>query len=638
MDTRLANHLLWRLRHRAEADAIDHAVERGILVEELRTAGGRKVRTFTPGPAVAGKSEAEISRLVQHGASASSRRDSVAEDDEFGIALEAVEQAPAGRGAEGLRKGTAAAQACADRLPDTASLLQSVRRSAEPLRAVDVATMLLLAQSITMRATPVGEILEALRFPSPIMTITGRVAGFEEGLLDLLGRGLILPGNVATCKGYDLTRDGYGLRFSQVPDPRWCVVVFQGQGFDADDEEKSERRIAIAARSAYPILGVAESENGMPELLRRVARINLVCGPIDTAIIRETMRAVLGEVPEGIIPHANASVLTLSDLALAIRPGTSVGRALDILVALARMRMSSATTDESGSGAADKNSGRKTSNTTASKSGRGNPGSGSERIEPDALTGTARDRFIPCIETLTGYGKARDWALDLKDDLTLWRGGTLDWESMSVKLLLSGPPGTGKTSFAKALCNTLRVPLIATSVATWLEPGYLGDVLKRMSAAFAEAEADAPSILFIDEIDGIGKRGTAGEWSRYWDSIVNRLLELLDGSGKTDGVIVVAATNTQDAIDRALLRSGRLEAHIAISQPDTAALIGILRHHLKEDLASVVASAAPQLEFPAAVGAVDFAEVIDAGSMPGKPPETSSRRRPDEGKGGNPSW
>ncbi len=88
-----------------------------------------------------------------------------------------------------------------------------------------------------------------------------------------------------------------------------------------------------------------------------------------------------------------------------------------------------------------------------------------------------------------------------------------------------------------------------------------------MSAAFAEAEAAAPTILFIDEIDGLGKRGSSGEWSSYWDSIVNRALELLNGAAKTSGVIVVGATNNPDAIDRALLRSRRLETHIAIPRP-----------------------------------------------------------------------
>ncbi|EMS95495.1 ATPase central domain-containing protein [Agrobacterium tumefaciens str. Cherry 2E-2-2] len=196
------------------------------------------------------------------------------------------------------------------------------------------------------------------------------------------------------------------------------------------------------------------------------------------------------------------------------------------------------------------------------------------------------------VETLSGYGEARDWALDLKEDLQIWRDGGLPWSEMSTKLLLSGPPGTGKTTYARALCNSLQVPLLVTSVASWLEPGYLGDVLKRISKAFELARENAPVILFIDEIDNIGSRsaGRREQHDDYWRSLINRLLELLDGTSKTDGVIIVAATNLPEKIDPALLRSGRLEKHVAIPLPDTEALVGILAHHLGDDLAGVLAS------------------------------------------------
>lgn len=99
----------------------------------------------------------------------------------------------------------------------------------------------------------------------------------------------------------------------------------------------------------------------------------------------------------------------------------------------------------------------------------------------------ARSTPVVSVETLAGYGKARDWALDLKTDLAAWKAGTVLWSDLSSKLLLSGPPGTGKTTFARALGNTLQLPVFATSVATWLEASHLGDVLKRMRDCFEEA-------------------------------------------------------------------------------------------------------------------------------------------------------
>jgi cell division protease FtsH len=232
-----------------------------------------------------------------------------------------------------------------------------------------------------------------------------------------------------------------------------------------------------------------------------------------------------------------------------------------------------------------------------SKTGGGKKAAGPsfERIEPEAARqeeGTsASDVAILRVETLSGFGLAKDWAIDLRTDLPIWSKGDVAWSEMSTRLLLSGPPGTGKTTFARALCNTLQLPLLATSVGRWLESSYLGDVLSSMAGTFEAAKAAAPCILFVDEADNVGRRSNSSrDFGDYWDSIVNRMLELLDGATKTDGVIIVAATNAPEKIDPALLRSGRLERHIVVPPPDREALTGILRHHLGRDVTTVLAS------------------------------------------------
>lgn len=132
---------------------------------------------------------------------------------------------------------------------------------------------------------------------------------------------------------------------------------------------------------------------------------------------------------------------------------------------------------------------------------------------------------------------------------------------MSTKLLLSGPPGTGKSMFARSLCNSLQVPMFATSVSTWLEPVSPGNIVRRIKGAFAESVAHQPAILFIDGIDGIGRRSDSDrDHAYYGNALVNCLLELLDGTASTTGVIVVAATNYPDIIDRALFEVGQARA------------------------------------------------------------------------------
>lgn len=192
----------------------------------------------------------------------------------------------------------------------------------------------------------------------------------------------------------------------------------------------------------------------------------------------------------------------------------------------------------------------------------------------------------PRLEDLAGYGEAKTWGLSLTKDIGTWREGSLAWSDVDRGLLLSGPPGTGKTLFAGALARSCGAHLVATSVARWQAAGHLNDTLKAMRKSFEEAIAHKPSILFIDEFDGISDRARnmGTEHETYWAQVINFLLELIDGHDRLEGVVVIGATNHPDAIDAALLRPGRLDHHIRISLPDAEERKHLARTYFGEQL------------------------------------------------------
>lgn len=186
-----------------------------------------------------------------------------------------------------------------------------------------------------------------------------------------------------------------------------------------------------------------------------------------------------------------------------------------------------------------------------------------------------------------GYGRAKEWGLQLARDLYAWSIGTIPWDDVDKGLVLNGPPGVGKTVFAKALAAECGVELVAGSLGQWQAAGHLGDTLKAMRTSFAKAKMAAPSILFIDEIDSFGDRSKfAPDNKDYSTQVVNALLEQIDGIEGREGVVIIGATNNLENIDHAILRSGRLDRLIEIGMPNAADRIAILAAHLKSDLAA----------------------------------------------------
>lgn len=147
-------------------------------------------------------------------------------------------------------------------------------------------------------------------------------------------------------------------------------------------------------------------------------------------------------------------------------------------------------------------------------------------------------------------------------------------------VLLVGPPGTGKTLLARAVAGEAGVPFFFMSGAEFDEI-YVGVGAKRVRELFANARAKAPAIIFIDELDAVGGKRNERD-PAYHKQSLNQLLTELDGFSQETGVIILAATNFPDLLDKALTRPGRFDRNIVVPLPDVRGRMEILKHHMKK--------------------------------------------------------
>ncbi|MBQ2286860.1 MAG: ATP-dependent zinc metalloprotease FtsH [Clostridia bacterium] len=147
-------------------------------------------------------------------------------------------------------------------------------------------------------------------------------------------------------------------------------------------------------------------------------------------------------------------------------------------------------------------------------------------------------------------------------------------------VLLVGPPGTGKTLLARAVAGEAGVPFFSISGSVFVEM-FVGVGASRVRDLFGEAKKEAPAIIFIDEIDAVGRQRGAGLGGGHdeREQTLNQLLVEMDGFGANEGVIVMAATNRPDILDKALLRPGRFDRQITVNYPDVKGREEILRVH-----------------------------------------------------------
>ncbi|RKE83260.1 ATP-binding protein [Rhizobium sp. AG855] len=613
---RLERYLLGRLNRRSLRIAYRAAVAADILRAHQRTIGMHPVTIYTPGAravTLTGATTADrrtLLRSISRDAllpvlpPVTVRRhdidlvieDTVGDIDASGTGAETEATPAEAVERPQLREGSGDHS---QYLVKLAKLLQAV---AHPPPITETVIVLSIVEAIRRSHLTAAQVLEVLSRPAPVVLLRLPIRGFEQtvGLMiehGIIGRAMRLRDGGG---GYSLSRR---IHSGQEPHDQNTLITFRAGEITNQSTETRRQLLAKALSTGRPVLVAAEDEEPWPDRMTSSADLILDAPKIDWQLLGQAIEITTGhsraEVEETSREYTiELGRLGLGDFALAIKPGRTISNVLSRLESFAQ-EDADVQRDDEGAGSTKQ---------TVANGERGRTSSGSERsrrvdktlsmdiIQPaqlPAITNGKRAAQHLRVEQLTGYGDARQWALDLKTDLVLWGSKEVYWADMSTKLLLSGPPGTGKTTFARALCNSLQIPLLATSVGQWLEPGYLGDVLKRMTAVFEVAKEHGPAILFIDEVDGIGRRdGGAGRtYDDYWISVVNRLLELLDGTAKSEGLIVVGATNRPGVIDPAIRRSGRLERHIEIPLPDIDALEGIIRHHLGGDFRSVLASA-----------------------------------------------
>ncbi|HBA87112.1 MAG TPA: cell division protein FtsH [Geobacter sp.] len=205
-----------------------------------------------------------------------------------------------------------------------------------------------------------------------------------------------------------------------------------------------------------------------------------------------------------------------------------------------------------------------------------------------AGVGRSRAKLVDCSESKTCFGDvagAEEAKAELLDTVEFLKDpqkfSTLGGK-MPTGVLLVGPPGTGKTLIARAVAGEAGVPFFSISGSEFVEM-YVGVGASRVRDLFVQAKKASPCIVFIDEIDAVGRKrdGASGGASDERDQTLNQLLVEMDGFSTNEGIVVLAATNRPEILDPALLRSGRFDREVAVGSPDIRGREAILKVHAK---------------------------------------------------------
>jgi hypothetical protein len=431
-------------------------------------------------------------------------------------------------------------------------MAKSQSPSAKPVSADDLARAFLSMLAQRSGAAPPLSVSALLSDPSKIsqgrtiradlaMTavLTAKMIASEAGLLDELIQGS--PAITIATRDPELvaaTKEvvDHCLLEGRSGGLLGTLIVARDGTAKSHNADTGNDEVLEALHNNALILGITPATGRhLPAVLQHVASRRLTLPRIDEWAMALTLDAATGGFPTRMPPPDVLSRLTVKELPLSIRANRNADECVDALIAQgSRLRFS--------------------------------------------FDG-------PSLQQMFGMGDAKIWGLQAADELKAFRAGEVSWADVDTRgLLLSGPPGTGKTTFASALAKSAGVDLVSTSVAEWNSAPHLGGTLQAIKAAFANARRAAPAVMLIDEIDGISTRAhIQGQYTEYWTQIVNLTLEELS-SPDNAGVIFLAATNYPDRVDPAIKRAGRLDREIALELPTYEELEKITRYHLAGDL------------------------------------------------------
>lgn len=380
---------------------------------------------------------------------------------------------------------------------------------------------------------PIAPLAQLVQQSWPVIAIESEHPFIEEIVAELLASHITGATQPAILRG---SGDGDGNRLiidRNMPDHALILLPLHAYRSVADVEWVAHE---IAVREVAALIG-CERLSAVPEPLRRAVDLHLRLPTINEEVFREQFRRILGAtLPSGWRRGGTHWVryVVATDFHQAVKAGLGPAAALRYIRQRVLDRLS----------------------------------------QVDTHAG-------PGLGELHGLSEARQVAEDLISDIRAAREGRIAWSEVDPGILLVGPPGTGKSTLARAIAKDCGIKFVAASAAGWQAAGHLGDHIRAMRASFAEARRYAPSILFIDEIDSVGNRANfAGANAQYSIEVVNALLELIQGIDAAAPVFVIAATNHADHVDPALRRAGRLDRTVTIPYPNVEALKAIFDYYL----------------------------------------------------------